>query len=153
MLILEGIRFISTCLARSHLSSNWLSLWRWFDFRYQGISSSRLRRRLWCALHWLFRSRLLSFSSVLTLATISSACSPCSTNCFQVRHSATFIWVSRKVCRLWRHVSTSVDWVMPLGQWSAMLWNPSTKVLIDSLFFCLTARRVGTEISVSFSKK
>jgi len=83
---------------------------------------------------------LLSFASALTLATISSTCSPWSTNCFQVRHSATPIWASRKVYRLWWHVATSVDWVMPLGQRSSMLWNLSTKVLIDSPFFCLAAR-------------
>jgi len=32
---------------------------------------------------------LLSFSSALTLATISSACSPCITNLFQVWHSVS----------------------------------------------------------------
>jgi len=96
---------------------------------------------------------LLSFSLALTLAMSTSACSPCSTNFFQVRHSATPMWASRKVCRLWRHVSTSVDWVMPLGQQSAMLQNLSMKVLIDSPFFYLAARRVGTKISISSSKK
>ena len=81
------------------------------------------------------------------------ACSPYSTNCFQVRYSATPIWASMEVCRLWRHVLTSVNWVMSLGQWSAILWNLSMKVLIDYPFFCLAASRVGTEISVSSSKK
>jgi len=42
---------------------------------------------------------------------------------------------------------------MLLGQQSVMLRNLSTKVLIDSPIFCLTARRVGTEISVLSSNK
>jgi len=84
---------------------------------------------------------------------ISSACSPCSTNYFQVWHFVTPIWARRIVYRLWWHVSTSVDWVMPLGQRSTILWNLSTKVLTDSSFFCLVARRVITEISILSSKK
>jgi len=89
---------------------------------------------------------LMSFSSFLSLMTISSACSPYSTNCFQVRHSVSPIWSSRKVCRLWQHVSDSVDSVMLLRQWSVMLRNLSTDVLIDSPFFCLAVRRVGIKI-------
>jgi len=42
---------------------------------------------------------------------------------------------------------------MLLGQRSAILWNLSMNILMDSPFFCLAARKVGTEISVSSSKK
>ena len=52
------------------------------------------------------------FSSALTRATISSACSPCWISCFQVRLSATPIWARSEVCRLCRHVSTRVTWVI-----------------------------------------
>jgi len=96
---------------------------------------------------------LLSFSLALTRATISSACSPCCTSCFQVRHSATPIWARSAVCRLWWHVSSSVDWDMPLGQGSAKLRNLSTKVLMDYPFFYFVARRIGIATSVSSSKK
>ena len=96
---------------------------------------------------------LLSFSSALTLAMISSACLPFSTNCFHVWHLATPIWVRSAVCRIWRQVSTSVDCAMPLRHRSAILWNLSTNILIDSPFFCFVVRRVGTDTSVSSSKK
>jgi len=96
---------------------------------------------------------LLSFSSALTQATISSACSPCSTNYFQLRYSATLIWARIAVCRLWRQVSTSVDCVMPLGYRSVILQILSINILMDSPFFCFVARRVSTEISVPSLKK
>ena len=152
MLILEGVSFIGTCLAGSHTTYDWLGLRRWLNLRCKSISSLWLRGRLWGAPFWLSGLGLLSFSLALTLAIISSACSPCSPNCFHVWHFATPIWARRTVCRLWRYVYTSVDWVMLLGQRSAKLWNLSTKVLIDSLFCYLIARRVGTKISVSSSK-
>jgi len=59
------------------------------------------------------------------------------------------IWARCAVCRLWQHVSTSVDWDMPVGQWSVILWNLSTKALMDSLFFCFVARRISIATSVS----
>ena len=138
-------------LAGSYTPSDWLGLWRWFD------SIVRISLRLsWedSGAHHdgLSGLDLLSFSSALILAIISSACSSCSTNCFQVWHSVTPIWASREVYRLWRHVCTSID-SQPLEQWSAMLWNLSRKVLIDSPFFCLAARRVGTEIFCIIFKK
>jgi len=42
---------------------------------------------------------------------------------------------------------------MPLGRRSAILRNLSTKVLMGSPYLCFVARRVGTDISVSSSKK
>jgi len=93
------------------------------------------------------------FSSALTLAIISSACSSCWTNCFQVRLSATPIWARSEVCRLWRHVFTRVAWVIPLGHQSAIFLNLSTNVLTESPFRCFVARRVGIVISESSSKK
>jgi len=50
-------------------------------------------------------------------------------------------------------MSTSVDWVIPLGHQSTILRILSTNVLINSPFFCYVTRRVGTEISESSSKK
>ena len=41
---------------------------------------------------------------------------------------------------------------MPLGHWSTIFWNLSINVLLDP-FFRLVARRVGTDIFVSSSKK
>ena len=79
-------------------------------------------------------SSLGLFSSTLTLMTISSPCSPYWINCFQVRLSATPIWVSSEVCKLWRHVSTRVAWVIPLGHRSAIFWNHSTNALTTLLF-------------------
>ena len=96
---------------------------------------------------------LLSFSSALTRATISSTCSPCYTSCFQVLHSFTPILVRSAVCRLWRYIFTSVDWDLPLKQWSAIFRYLSTKVLMDSPFFCFVARRVSIATSISSSKK
>ena len=104
-------------------------------------------------------ARLVDFSglgllsSALTLATISSACSPCCTNCFQVQLSATPIWSRSAVCRLWRHVSTNMTWVMPLGHRSAMFWNLSTNTLTGSPFLWFVARRFSMVISESSSKK
>jgi len=96
---------------------------------------------------------LLSFSSALTLTTISSACSPCNTNCFQVRHSTTLIWAKSMICILWRQVSTNINCVMPLGHQSDILRNLFTNNLMDSPFFCFVARGVGTNISISSSMK
>jgi len=96
---------------------------------------------------------LFSFSSFLTLAMISFACSPYSTSWFQVRHSATPIWARSVVCRLWWQVSTSVDCIMSLKHRSTILWNLSRNILMDSPFFYLVAMRVGTDTSVSPSKK
>ena len=62
---------------------------------------------------------LLFFPSALTLATISFACSPWKTSCFEVWYSATPIWGRSAVCRLWRQLFTNVDGVMLLGYQSA----------------------------------
>ena len=96
-------------------------------------------------------SGLILFSSALTLAIISSACSPCWINCFQVRLSVTPIWARSEVCKL--HVSTRVTWVIPLGHRSATFRNLSTNDLTDSPFRCFVARRVGIVTSESSSKK
>jgi len=42
---------------------------------------------------------------------------------------------------------------MPLGQWSAILQNLSTKALIDPPFFCFVVRKVSIATSVLSSKK
>ena len=77
----------------------------------------------------------------------------CWTNCFQVRLLTTPIWAGSEVCRLWRHVSTRVAWVIPLGHRSTIFQNFSTNALTDSPFRCFVARRVGMVTSESSSKK
>jgi len=95
---------------------------------------------------------LLSFSSALTVATISLPVHFVRQVDFKYdiwpplfEPGARFVVVvvSFYQCRLSR----------PLGHQSVMPRNLSTNVLIDSPFFCFVARRVGTDVSVLSSKK
>jgi len=106
-----------------------------------------------CTLRWLLRFRLTHFFFSLDSRDDLLYLFACKTSCFQVWHTATPIWARSAVCKLWRQVSTNIDRVMPLEHRSAMPQNFSTNILINSPFFCFMARRVGTDISVSSSKK
>ena len=152
VLILEGVLLVGTHLIWSVTPSTWLRFGR-NSLCCQCIFSFWLKRLFWaCRVDFSYIG-LLSFSSALTLAIISSACSPCKTSCFQVWHSPTSTWVRSMVCRLGRQVFINVDWVMPLRHWSIIPWNISTNVLINSPFFYFVARTVSKDAVVSSSKK
>jgi len=151
VLILEWVLFIGTQLAWSSIPSSWLRFRRRFSLLRKSIFSFCLKRWFWGALRWFLFSWLFFLFSFDSRE--SSACSPCCTSYFQVRHSTTPIWARSVVCKLWWQVSTNVDYIMPLRHQSAILWNLSINIFIGSLFFCFVARRVGIDIFVSSSKK
>ena len=143
MFILEGILLVGSHQFWRIAPSSWLRLGRRFNLCYQNVpflgweDDSGARRIGFSDLG------LLSFSSALTLATISFACSPCSTNCFQAWHPATELGVCFAD---WRQVSTSVNCIMPLRHLGAILRNLFINNLMDSLFFCFLQ---GELVSIS----
>ena len=151
MLVLEGVLLVGAWLVWRTTPLVVCGLGR--DFVSIASVSFLLAWKHTFGAHLVNLSGLRLPSSALTLATISSACSPCYTNCFKVRLSTTPIWVRSEVCKLWLHVSTKVAWVILLGHRSAIFRNLSTNALTGSPFCCLVVMRVGMVISELSSKK
>ena len=150
MLVFEGILLVGTWLIWRTTSPGRLRFDGEFCLCRQCIFSFWLKKYFWRASCRL--SGMGLFSSALTLTIISSACSPCWTNCFQVRLSATPIWTRSEVCRLWRHVSTRVAWVY-CWDIGASYSEIFPQIFWLTPFRCFVARRVGIVISESSSKK
>ena len=151
MLVIKGVLLADTWLAWRATTSRWVGLKGRLRLCRQYVLPFSLKRRFWRTPRRLLWSELAFFN--LNPNDDLHCLLALWTNYFQVQLSTTSIWARSEVCKLSRHVSTKVTWVIPLGHQSAIFRNHSTNALTGSPFRCLIVRRVGMVISNSSSKR
>jgi len=153
MLILEWVLLVGTCLIQIITPSSWLGLGRWSNLCRQNIFPfclKRLLRRAPCRLVWpKLTFFLLSFDpydNFLYLLALQDELLSGTTfghSYLSEECALQIMAICLYRCRRGHAARTSECHAL----------KSLDSCLIDSSFFCFVARRVGTEISVSSSKK